>query len=166
MGQQLVEIDYAGIDSAYASGVVKPNEYRQIVSNIVEKEVLLRKESLSTIQKYKMFFSVLVGKNFFEEFYTKQTSENSLTEAIITIASNEPEKLLIDEEESKYLFLSDVFYKKAVLVRDCSDVHKSEYNINKSKMFVDKPTLRAIEYLNKYAASGRMLINLFEGGKV
>ena len=42
-----VEIDKNGIDECYQAGLVKPNEFRQICSNLIEQEISLRLENLT-----------------------------------------------------------------------------------------------------------------------
>ena len=38
----LIEIDRNGIDECYQAGLVKPNEFRQIYIDKIEKEISLR----------------------------------------------------------------------------------------------------------------------------
>ena len=53
----LIEIDRNGIDECYQAGLVKPNEFRQIYIDKIEKEISLRLENMTTLQKVQMFFS-------------------------------------------------------------------------------------------------------------
>lgn len=157
---QLVGIDRSGIETCYQLGMVKPNEFRQIFMNILQKELQLRLEATTTLNVFKTLFS---KENYFISLYQDLSDcEDDIAQCIINLASSEPEKLLIDEEDAKKLFLSHIFYKKALLVRDCSDIFKHGL-VESSTVLVDKETLRAIEYLSTHATGGKALLKeLFE----
>lgn len=157
---QLVGIDRSGIETCYQLGMVKPNEFRQIFMNILQKELQLRLEAATTLNVFKTLFS---KENYFISLYQDLSDcEDDIAQCIINLASSEPEKLLIDEEDAKKLFLSHIFYKKALLVRDCSDIFKHGL-VESSTVLVDKETLRAIEYLSTHATGGKALLKeLFE----
>lgn len=157
---QLVGIDRSGIETCYQLGMVKPNEFRQIFMNILQKELQLRLEAATTLNVFKTLFS---KENYFISLYQELSDcEDDIAQCIINLASSEPEKLLIDEEDAKKLFLSHIFYKKALLVRDCSDIFKHGL-VESSTVLVDKETLRAIEYLSTHATGGKALLKeLFE----
>lgn len=157
---QLVAINRTGIETCYQLGMVKPNEFRQIFMNILQKELQLRLEAASVLDVFKTLFT---KENYFVNLYQDLSDcKEDLAQCIINLASSEPEKLLIEEEEAKKLFLSHVFYKKALLVRDCSDIFKHDL-VDEKSIFVDKETLRAIEYLSTHATGGKALLKeLFE----
>lgn len=158
----LVEIDNAGIEECYQAGLVKPNEFRQICTNLIEKEIALRLESLSLIERTKMLFYWVRGKDYILHIYQDiSDSQNHLFECIIDIAASNPEALLLDEQQSKLLFLSNIFHKKSLLVRDCSDLFNHEL-VTTNKILVDKETLRAIDYLRKYVNGGRAVLKTLE----
>lgn len=91
-----VEIDKNGIDECYQAGLVKPNEFRQICSNLVEQEISLRLENLTLKQKFKMFLSWIANKNYILSYYQELSdSHGSLLECIIEIAGSTPEHLLL-----------------------------------------------------------------------
>lgn len=162
----LVEIDKAGIEECYQAGLVKPNEFRQICTNYIEKEISLRLESFSCWEKFKMLVSWVKGEDHILNYYQDISDSNSdLFECIIIIASSDSSRLLLDEEESKTLFLSNIFYKKSLLVRDCSDLFNHPL-VNEKKILVDKETLRAIDYLRRYVNGGKAILkNLQEEGE-
>jgi len=154
---QLVEIDRSGVEACYQAGMVKPNEFRQIFMDLLAKEVQLRLESTTPFQAVSALFT----QEYFLEFYQKLAgTKDDLVQCVIDIATSEPELLLIDQEEAKRLFLSYVFYRKAVIVRDCSDIFKHEL-VESSTIMVDKETLRAIEYLSVHSSGGRDLIKTY-----
>ncbi len=154
---QLVEIDRSGVEACYQAGMVKPNEFRQIFMDLLAKEVQLRLESTTPFQAVSALFT----QEYFLEFYQKlAATKDDLVQCVIDIATSEPELLLIDQEEAKRLFLSYVFYRKAVIVRDCSDIFKHEL-VESSTIMVDKETLRAIEYLSVHSSGGRDLIKTY-----
>lgn len=154
---QLVEIDRSGVEACYQAGMVKPNEFRQIFMDLLAKEIQLRLESTSTFQAVSALFT----KEYFLKFYRDLSgSAGDLVQCVIDIATTEPELLLISGEESKRLFLSYVFYRKAVIVRDCSDMFKHDL-VKSTTIMVDKETLRAIEYLSVHSSGGRDLIKTY-----
>lgn len=65
----LIEIDRNGIDECYQAGLVKPNEFRQIYIDKIEKEISLRLENMTTLQKVQMFFSWLKGEDWLTKYY-------------------------------------------------------------------------------------------------
>lgn len=157
---QLVSIKRTGIETCYQLGMVKPNEFRQLFMNILQKELQLRLETTTAIDVFKTLFS---KENHFIRLYQELSDcEEDIAQCIINLASSEPEKLLIDEEDAKKLFLSHIFYKKALLVRDCSDIFKHGL-VDVDTILVDKETLRAIEYISTHASGGKALLKeLFE----
>ena len=158
----LVEIDKAGIEECYQAGLVKPNEFRQIYTNKIEKEISLRLESLTTGEKFKMFLSWIKNEDYILNYYQELSdSQEDLFECIMSIASSNPSHLLLDEEESKLLFLSSIFHKKALLVRDCSDLFNHSLVTSKT-ILVDKETLRAIDYLRKYVNGGKAVLKTLQ----
>lgn len=160
-----IEIDKNGIDECYQAGLVKPNEFRQICSNLIEQEISLRLENLTLRQKFKMFLSWITNKNYILSYYQELSDSNeSLLECIIEIAGSTPELLLLDEEDSKLLFLSNIFHKKSLLVRECSDLLNHPLAVS-SKITVDKETLRAIDYLRKYTNGGKAVLKTLQEEK-
>lgn len=154
---QLVEIDRSGIEACYQAGMVKPNEFRQIFMDLLAKEVQLRLECVSPFQ----VVSALFTNEYFEGVYQKLSgTKGDLIQCVIDIATSDPELLLISAEEAKRLFLSYVFYRKAVIVRDCSDMFKHQL-VQSTTLMVDKETLRAIEYLSVHSSGGRDLIKTY-----
>ncbi len=154
---QLVEIDRSGVEACYQAGMVKPNEFRQIFMDLLAKEVQLRLESVSPFQVLAAMFT----EDYFLSVYQKLSkTKGDLVQCVIDIATSEPELLLINAEEAKRLFLSYVFYRKAVIVRDCSDIFKHDL-VKSNTIMVDKETLRAIEYLSVHSSGGRDLIKTY-----
>lgn len=161
----LAEIAREGIESCYQAGLVKPNEFRQIVQNLIEKEVSLRLDSMTNRQKLDMFFTELAGGDWILQQYQEYSySQEGLTECILSIVGYNSDLLLLSPEDSKLLFLSNVFHKKSLLVRDCSDVLNNSY-VTEDKIFVDKETLRAIEYLCKHTRGGKAVLKTLEETK-
>lgn len=134
------------IDAVHKNGLVKPNEYEAIRDNVIAREIYLRAEKLSL--KSDKFLSVLLDTNFFQDFYFLQTGINETKSAIIYLAYNDPETLLLDQDDIAVLILSDVAYSKAMLVRDLGDINKS--NHLDGMILADKDSLRALEYLTKH----------------
>lgn len=157
---QLVSITREGIESCYQLGMVKPNEFRQLCMNIIQKELQLRTEEISLPDVIKLIFK---KNNYFVSLYQELSDcQDGIAQCIINLASSSPEDLLVSEEEAKKLFLSYVFYRKALLVRDCSDMFKNNLT-NADSILVDKETLRAIEYLSTHANGGKALLkDLYE----
>ena len=154
----LVEIDRTGIDECYQAGLVKPNEFRQIYTDKIEQEIALRLENLTGRQKFQMFIHWVSNKDWLLSYYQELSDSNdTLFECIISVASSNPEKLLLSEEDSKLLFLSSIFHKKSTLVRDCSDLLNHSL-VKTDKILVDKETLRAIDYLCKYVNGGKAVL--------
>lgn len=155
---QLVSIDRSGIEACYQAGMVKPNEFRQMFMNILQKELQLRLEAASFSDSFK---SIFTKENYFVKLYQDLSDcKEDVAQCIMNLAASEPEKLLIDEADSRKLFLSHVFYRKALLVRDCSDIFKHELSTS-STILVDKETLRAIEYLSTHSAGGKDLLRAY-----
>jgi len=151
----LVKIDSAGIDECYELGIVKPNEYRQICMNLLERELQLRLEAVTPLQFIK---SLLSKENYFLNYYQELSDcKEDLIQCIMNIVVNSPELLLITEEEARKLFLSHIFYKKALLVRDCSDIFRNSL-VSDDVIYVDKETLRAIEYLKSHPVGAKALL--------
>lgn len=82
-------------------------------------------------------------------------------ECIINVAGSNSELLLIDEEDCKLLFLSSIFHKKSMLVRNCSDLLNHPLT-RTNKILVDKETLRAIDYLRKYVSGGKAVLKTLQ----
>lgn len=158
----LIEIDRNGIDECYQAGLVKPNEFRQIYIDKIEKEISLRLENMTTLQKVQMFFSWLKGEDWLTKYYQELSdSQEGLFECIINVAGSNSELLLIDEEDCKLLFLSSIFHKKSMLVRNCSDL-LNHPPTRTNKILVDKETLRAIDYLRKYVSGGKAVLKTLQ----
>lgn len=160
----LVGINRAGIETCYQLGMVKPNEFRQVFMNILQKELQLRLEAATVSDLLRTLFS---KRNYFIALYQNLSEcEDDIVQCIISLASSAPNKLLIEEEEAKKLFLSYIFHRKALLVRDCSDIFKHDL-VESPTILVDKETLRAIEYLSTYTTGGKALLkDLLEYGEV
>lgn len=165
---QLVKINREGVEACYQEGLVKPNEFRQFVKNMVEKELYLRKEKVSSsgfAVSVNLFIHSLLKINYFEKLYQELSDcKEDTFQCIINLAGNNPEKLLLTEEESKKLFLANVFYKKAVIVRDCSDIFKHPL-VKEERILVDKETLRSLSYLTTYSATGKALLRELNNDK-
>lgn len=154
----LVKINRRSVDECYQTGLVKPNEFRQIYTNIIEKEIALRLESMTIGDKWKMFRQWQNEENWLLSQYSDYSySQTDLYQAIMELAGNEPERLLINAEEAKLLFLSSIFHKRAALVRDCSDLLNNDMAVE-DEIYVDKETLRAMEYIKKYVSGGRAVL--------
>nr|DAY73843.1 MAG TPA: ABC transporter [Caudoviricetes sp.] len=157
-----IEIDKSGIDECYQAGLVKPNEFRQIYTNLIEREIALRLESFTLKDKFNMLKSWWREENYILTYYQELSDSNEgLFECIMEIAASRPELLLLDEEDSKLIFLSSIFHKKSLLVRDCSDLLNHPLAIS-SKITVDKETLRAIDYLRKYVNGGKAVLKTLQ----
>lgn len=157
-----IQIDRAGIDECYQSGLVKPNEFRQIYVDKIEKEISLRLENLTCSQKFQMFICWITGKDWILQYYQELSdSKDTLFECIINVAGSNPTALLLDAEESKLLFLASIFNKKALLVRECSDLLNHPLAMS-SLISVNKETLRAIDYLRKYVNGGKAVLKTLE----
>lgn len=151
----LVKIGKTGINECYELGLVKPNEFRQICMNYVERELQLRLESITPLEFIK---SLPSNENYFLNYYQELSDcKEDLIQCIMNIVVDSPELLLISEEEAKKLFISNIFYKKAILVRDCSDIFRHSL-VEEDEIYVDKDTLRAIEYIKSHAVSGKALL--------
>lgn len=134
------------IDEAYKHGVVKPNEYVFIRDNLINREIFLRYESFS--RKINNFLFVLMGCDVCAKFYQQHTQATSLQEAVLYLAYNDPDKLLIEKDDVGILILADVAFNKASKVRDLGDLNKSK--LIDGNIFADKETIRSLEYLTKY----------------
>ncbi len=157
-----VEIGRQGIDECYQAGVVKPNEFRQIYTNKIEQEIQLLLENMTLSQKWGMFKSWLKNEDWILSYYQELSdSQDTLFECIIEIAASKPDKLHIDEEDAKVLFLSSIFHKKSCLVRECSDLFNHPLT-KTDKILVDKETLRAIDYLRKYVNGGKAVLKTLQ----
>lgn len=149
------------VDDCYKKGVVKPNEYRQIIDNIVEEELKLRGE-LPVIKKiHFLWVKKELSVPETEHFYFANASKdvNSVREAIVNMAYVSPTKLLITSEKVDTLILANNFYNKSRIIRDCSDMFKNRYNQDDS-MLVDKKVLWASEYLQKHRQAAYDLLSL------
>lgn len=157
-----VEISRTGIDECYQAGLVKPNEFRQILINKIEEEVSLLIENATLKQKWQMFIAWITNKDWVLSHYQELSDSNdSLFECIIEIAASKPHLLNISEEDAKLLFLSSIFHKKSLLVRECSDLLNHSL-VNTDKITVDKETLRAIDYLRKYVNGGKAVLKTLQ----
>lgn len=141
------------VDDCYNKGVVKPNEFRQVVRNLVDKELNLR--SNLPIHKKVGFFWVSKDLDIAEceHFYFSNSKARNIEDAIVNIAYENKDKLLLSPEEIKLLILADNFYRKSVIIRDCSDILRSKYKED-DFLYVDKKTLRTSDYLQKYSQAG------------
>ncbi len=148
----LATIDKEKVDEAYRFGLVKPNEYSYIRDNIIMREIFLRTEDL--LGKFKF------GKNIVFNFYKQLTDRTNISDAILDLAYQESEDLLIDIDDIRLLVLSDVAYKKATLVRDLGDLNKS--SLVTGGIVADKDTIRALEYLLKYKKGMWELLSYIE----
>lgn len=157
-----VEIGRNGIDECYQAGLVKPNEFRQIYINKIEEEIALLLENLTLKQKWTMFKSWIKNEDWILNHYQELSdSQDGLFECIIEIAASKPQLLHIDEEDAKLLFLSSIFHKKSLLVRECSDLFNHPLT-RTDKILVDKETLRAIDYLRKYVNGGKAVLKTLQ----
>lgn len=157
-----VEISKSGVNECYQAGLVKPNEFRQIVTNKIEEEVSLLLNNMTFKQKLKMFRSWIKQEDWILAHYQELSdSQGNLFQCIIEIAASNPHLLHIDEEDSKLLFLSNIFHKKALLVRECSDLFNHPLT-DTSTILVDKETLRAIDYLRKYVNGGKAVLKTLQ----
>lgn len=157
-----VEIGRKCVDECYQTGLVKPNEFRQIYTDKIEQEIALLLENLTLKQKWGMFKSWVKGEDWILSHYQELSdSKEGLFECIIEIASSNPQLLHIDEEDAKLLFLSHLFHKKSLLVRDCSDLLNSPHT-KTDVLLVDKETLRAIEYITKYVNGGKAVLKTLQ----
>lgn len=157
-----VEIGRNGIDECYQAGLVKPNEFRQIYVNKIEQEIALMLENMTLKQKWTMFKSWIKNEDWILSHYQELSdSKDSLFECIIEIAASKPQLLHIDEEDAKLLFLSSIFHKKSLLVRECSDLFNHPLT-RTDKILVDKETLRAIDYLRKYVNGGKAVLKTLQ----
>lgn len=134
------------IDEAHKNGLVKPNEYKAIRDNLIAREIFLRANELST--KLDKLFDLFIKRDLIEEFYLKETGYIDLNLAIIDLAYNSPESLLLDQMDINLLILSNVAYSKALLVRDLGDINKSKHL--DGNIFADKDTIRSLDYLTKH----------------
>ena len=158
MGLATITIGRSGIDECYQTGLVKPNEFRQICVNHIEKEIALTLENMSLLDKLNMFKYWCQGKDWLlVHFQELSDSQGNLFDCIIGIAGSDPDLLHLTEEESKLLFLSNLFNRKALLVRDCSDLLNNPL-ATVDEILVDKETLRAIEYICKYVNGGKAVL--------
>ena len=149
------------VDDCYKKGVVKPNEYRQIVEDFVEKELKLR-EALPVIKKvHFLWVKKDLTASEVEHFYFANSSKEvySVTDAVIDLAYTDPSKLLLPEEDIKTLMLANKFFVKAKIIRDCSDMLKSRY-VQEEVLFVDKKTLWASDFLQKHRQAAYDLLAL------
>lgn len=157
-----VEIGRKCVDECYQTGLVKPNEFRQIYTDKIEQEISLCLENLTLRQKWGMFKAWVKGEDWILSHYQELSdSKEGLFECIIEIASSNPKLLHIDEEDAKLLFLSHLFHKKSLLVRDCSDLLNSPHT-KTDVLLVDKETLRAIEYITKYVNGGKAVLKTLQ----
>jgi len=157
-----VEIGRSGIDECYQAGLVKPNEFRQIFVNKIEEEIALLLENMTLQQKWRMFKSWFKNEDWILSYYQELSDrQDSLFECIIEIAASNPHLLHIDEEDAKLLFLSSIFHKKSLLVRECSDLFNHQLT-KTDKILVDKETLRAIDYLRKYVNGGKAVLKTLQ----
>jgi len=134
------------IDEAYRSGLVKPNEYQAIRDNLIDRELFLRHQEYS--YKIDKFLLILEGYPIVDMFYFKETGIFDLREAILHLAYNEPDKLLIEVDDVSTMVLADVAYNKASKVRDLGDLNRS--SLVSGDIFADKETIRSLEYLTRY----------------
>ena len=166
-----IKVGKEWLDDIYDQNVVKPNEFKQIVSNLVDKELSLRENSPPhSIITEKGIFGFLNKKSDQilndESYYFNLSPESkNLLQAIIDIGYNFPDKLLISKEESQALIFAEGLRNKACIIRDCSDLLKSPY-ITEQYLYIDKKTMWAGEYLVKHAQTGRVLIAKLREGKI
>lgn len=148
----IATIDKEKIDEAYRYGLVKPNEYSYIRDNIIMKEIFLRTQDL--LGKFRF------SKDCVHAFYLNKTNNLDISKAIIQMAYDESDDLLIDADDIRLLTLSDVAARKATLVRDLGDLNKSEFVVG--SISADKDTIRALEYLLKYKKGMWELLSYLE----
>lgn len=134
------------IDEAYRYGLVKPNEYETIRDNIIAREIFLRAQCISS--KIELTLPAFHGRDLIEDFYLRKTGYINIKDAILHLAYNESDILLIDQDDISILILADVAYTRACKVRDLGDVNKSTYL--DGIILADKDTIRSLEYLVKY----------------
>lgn len=139
-------IDRESVDEVFKNGLVKPNEYEFIRDNILGRELFLRKELIES--QLDLFLLGLQGHQLIERFYLSETGIFDLKSSIIHLAYNDPDKLLIDQDDIATLILSDVAHSKALKVRDLGDINKSRLLVG--EVLADKETFRSLEYLTKY----------------
>jgi hypothetical protein len=139
-------INRESIDEVYRNGLVKPNEYESIRDNIIDRELYLRHEAFS--YKLNYFFLVLQKIPLCEFFYISQTGIFDVKEAILYMAYNTPEELLIEVDDVSTMVLADVAYNKACKVRDLGDLNRSK--LVQGDIYADKETIRSLEYLTRY----------------
>lgn len=139
-------VNKESIDEAYRNGLVKPNEYESIRDNLIDRELFLRHQDFSS--KLDYFLLVLKGYPITEMFYLRETGFLDLKDAILYLAYNEPEKLLIEMDDISTMVLADVAFNKASKVRDLGDLNRSK--IVEGDIFADKETIRSLEYLTRY----------------
>lgn len=142
------------IDEVYKSGIVKPNEYECIRDNLIEREMYLRYEQAS--KRIDKFFSIIQGKQICDMFYHEETKIQNVKDAIINLAYNSPEKLLIEKDDIGILILADVAFNRASRVRDLGDLNRSK--LVEGDILADKETVRSLEYLTKYKRGLRDLL--------
>ncbi len=134
------------IDEAYRSGLVKPNEYQAIRDNLIDREIFLRHQEYS--QKLDKFIFTLLGYPLVDVFYYRLTGLPTIRDAILDLAYNNPDKLLIEVDDVSTMVLADVAYTKACRVRDLGDLNRS--SLVTGDIFADKETIRSLEYLTRY----------------
>ena len=166
-----IKVGKEWLDDVYAENVVKPNEFREVVNIIFNKEVQARKKGAPHAEVIEKGFLGLftVGKsqarNDESYYFNLSPNSNNLLQAIIDIAYNSPEKLLITKEESQYLIFAEAFRSKSAIIRDCSDLLKSEY-LTEDFIYIDKKTAWAAQYLIKHATTGRVILTNYREGKI
>lgn len=139
-------VNKESIDEAYRNGLVKPNEYEAIRDNLIDRELFLRHQEFS--QRLDYFLLVLKGYPLSEMFYISETGILDIKDAILHLAYNEPEKLLIEMDDISTMVLADVAFNKASRVRDLGDLNRSK--LVEGAIFADKETIRSLEYLTRY----------------
>lgn len=140
-------INKDSIDQAHKNGLVKPNEYETIRDSVIAKELYLRSLELST--KLDLFLRLVVDKeDAIETFYLKQSGYLNTKSAIIHLAYNEPETLLLEQDDISLLILADVAYQRATSVRDLGDINKSKHL--DGIILADKDSMRSLDYLIKH----------------
>lgn len=155
---KLIKIKKELVDECFKRGLVKPNEFRAIVDELVHKELYERYEYFQQKNLTVNFLKDLFQKNVIESYYEDKSLAPTIVEQIVDLARNDSESLLIDFLDKKTLFVAHTLHKKAKLVRDCGDMMESNISDGQD-LLVDKETLMAVEYLLKYKNSVYELLN-------
>lgn len=146
---KLIKIKKELVDECFKKGLVKPNEFRGIVDELVHKELFERYEEMKNKNLTFNFIYHVFNNNIIEKFYKDKSKEKDVVEQIADLAKREPETLLIDSLDSRTLFVAHTLHRKAKLVRDCGDMLESNISDGED-LLVDKETLLAVDYLLKY----------------